>query len=138
MRNGERGSMSVFTVLFSVVVFLLAGMLVDGGAAINARLRASDVAEQAARAGADQVDVDHLRTTGETRLLGDAEVCGRADEIVRAHGGGDVTSGECTVEQGQGQVTVTVTVRWEAFFLSALGFPGSQMTGEASAAPEAR
>ncbi|TDD12599.1 hypothetical protein E1292_01135 [Nonomuraea deserti] len=130
--------MSVFTVLFSVVVFLLAGLLVDGGAAINARLRATDVAEQAARAGADQVDVDHLRTTGETRLLGDAEVCGRADEIVAAHGGGDVTRGECAVEQGQAQVTVTVTVRWEAFFLSAIGFPGSEMTGEASAAPEAR
>ncbi|WP_246083658.1 pilus assembly protein TadG-related protein [Nonomuraea diastatica] len=138
MRAGERGSMSVFTVLFSAVVFLLAGLLVDGGAAINARLRATDVAEQAARAGADQVDVDHLRTTGETRLLGDAEVCGRADEIVEAHGGGDVTRGECTVEQGQAQVTVTVTVRWEAFFLSAIGFPGSEMTGEAGAAPEAR
>lgn len=60
----ERGSMSVFTVLFSVAVFLLAGLLVDGGAAINARLRAADVAEQAARAGADQIDVDHLRATG--------------------------------------------------------------------------
>ncbi|MFC7104684.1 Tad domain-containing protein [Nonomuraea rubra] len=64
MRAGERGSMSVFTVLFSVVVFLLAGLLVDGGSAINARLRAADVAEQAARAGADELDVDHLRETG--------------------------------------------------------------------------
>ena len=70
--------MSVFTVLFSVVVFLLAGLLVDGGAAINARLRAADIAEQAARAGADQIDVDHLRATGEARMLGQAEVCARA------------------------------------------------------------
>ncbi|WP_240777191.1 flp pilus-assembly TadE/G-like family protein [Nonomuraea basaltis] len=136
MRAGERGSMSVFTVLFSVVVFLLAGLLVDGGSAINARLRAADVAEQAARAGADQIDVDHLRTTGQTRLLGEDQVCARADEIVAAQGGDDVTSGECTV--GQEQVTVTVSVRWEAFFLSAIGFPGSEMNGEATAAPEAR
>ncbi|TMR96132.1 hypothetical protein EJK15_25100 [Nonomuraea basaltis] len=128
--------MSVFTVLFSVVVFLLAGLLVDGGSAINARLRAADVAEQAARAGADQIDVDHLRTTGQTRLLGEDQVCARADEIVAAQGGDDVTSGECTV--GQEQVTVTVSVRWEAFFLSAIGFPGSEMNGEATAAPEAR
>jgi hypothetical protein len=35
-------------------------------------------------------------------------------------------------------VTVSVSVRWEAFFLSAIGFPGSEMTGEATAAPEAR
>lgn len=138
MRERERGSMSVFTVLFSVVVFLLAGLLVDGGSAINARLRAADVAEQAARAGADQIDVDHLRATGETRLLGDDRVCARADEIVAAQGGDDVTSGECSVAQGQAEVTVTVSVRWEAFFLGAIGFPGSEMTGEASAAPEAR
>ena len=62
---GDRGSMSVFTVIFSVVVFLLAGLLVDGGAAINARLRAADIAEQAARSAADQIDVEHLRATGQ-------------------------------------------------------------------------
>lgn len=138
MRGGERGSMSVFTVLFSVVVFLLAGLLVDGGSAINARLRAADVAEQAARAGADQVDEDHLRRTGQMRLLGEDQVCARADEIVEAQGGDDVSSGECSVGQGQAQVTVTVSVGWKAFFLSAIGFPGSEMTGEATAAPEAR
>ncbi|MGN9836779.1 flp pilus-assembly TadE/G-like family protein [Nonomuraea sp. H19] len=132
----ERGSMSVFTVLFSVVAFLLAGLLVDGGGAINARLRAADVAEQAARAGADQIDVDHLRATGQTRLLGEDQVCARADEIVTAQGGDDVTRGECSVEQQQ--VTVTVSVRWEAFFLGAIGFPGTEMNGEAAAAPEAR
>ncbi|MBB5777322.1 TadE/TadG family type IV pilus assembly protein [Nonomuraea jabiensis] len=132
----ERGSMSVFTVLFSVVVFLLAGLLVDGGAAINARLRAADVAEQAARAGADEIDVDQLRTTGQTRLLGEDQVCARADEIVAAQGGDGVTRGECTV--GQAQVTVSVSVRWQAFFLSAIGFSGDEMTGRAVAAPEAR
>ncbi|MBE1590238.1 pilus assembly protein TadG-related protein [Nonomuraea angiospora] len=134
----ERGSMSVFTVLFSVVVFLLAGLLVDGGAAINARLRAADVAEQAARAGADEIDVDHLRSTGQTRLLGEDQVCARADEIVAAQGGEGVTRGECAVGQGQAQVTVSVSARWQAFFLSAIGFPGGEMTGQAVAAPEAR
>ncbi|WP_235854732.1 pilus assembly protein TadG-related protein [Nonomuraea aridisoli] len=138
MSDGERGSMSVFVVLFSVVVFLLAGLLVDGGAAINARLRAADVAEQAARAGADVIDEDHLRETGETRLLGEDQVCARAAEIVAAQGGDDVSPGACSLGEGQAQVTVTVSVRWEAFFLSALGFPGSEMTGEAVAGPEAR
>lgn len=128
--------MSVFTVLFSVVVFMLAGLLVDGGAAINARLRAADVAEQAARAGADKIDLDQLHATGEVRLLDEGQVCARADEIVAAQGGDGVVRGRCSVEQAQ--VTVTVSVRWEAFFLGALGFPGSEMNGEATAAPEAR
>jgi hypothetical protein len=134
--SGERGSMSVFTVLFSVVVFLLAGLLVDGGAAINARLRAADVAEQAARAGADRIDVEHLRTTGRARLLGEREVCARAEEIVAAHDGDEIARGECSVRGTE--VSVSVRVRWTAFFLGALGFSGSQMEGTATAAPEAR
>ncbi|MEV4891082.1 pilus assembly protein TadG-related protein [Nonomuraea sp. NPDC055795] len=137
MSGGERGSMSVFTVLFSVVVFLLAGLLVDGGAAINAKLRATDIAEQAARAAADQVDVEHLRATGQARLLGESEVCGRADEVVTAHDADEVARGDCAVSGGA-EVRVTVTVRWDAFFLGALGFTGSEMEGEATAAPDAR
>lgn len=136
MRRGERGSMSVFTVLFSVVVFLLAGLLVDGGAAINARLRAADIAEQAARAGADQVDVDQLRENGEVRLLGEAEVCARAGEVVDAHEDDGITMAACTVD-GE-QVAVTVGVPWTAFFLGAIGFSGSEMRAEATAAPEAQ
>ena len=64
--------MAVFTVVFAAAVFLLAGLLVDGGAAINARLRAADIAEQGARAAADEIDVDRLRETGRIVLRGDA------------------------------------------------------------------
>ncbi|MFE3447437.1 pilus assembly protein TadG-related protein [Nonomuraea sp. NPDC059194] len=137
----ERGSMSVFTVLFSVVVFLLAGLLVDGGAAINARLRAADVAEQAARAGADRIDVEHLRQTGLARLLGQDEVCARATEVIDAYSSGssdDVRPADCRVADAQTQVTVSVRVRWTAYFLGALGFPGAEMEGQATAAPDAR
>ncbi|MEU0565532.1 flp pilus-assembly TadE/G-like family protein [Nonomuraea sp. NPDC005983] len=136
--RAERGSMSVFTVLFSVVVFLLAGLLVDGGAAINARLRAADIAEQAARAGADRIDEAQLRRTGQVRLLDEGQVCARADEIVTALAGTDVTRGDCTVAGGGAEVTVAVKVRWNALFLGALGFPGSEMEGRATAGPEAR
>ncbi|GAA5043550.1 hypothetical protein HNP84_004447 [Thermocatellispora tengchongensis] len=136
-RHAERGSMSVFAVVFSVVVFLLAGLLVDGGAAINARLRAADIAEQAARAAADQIDVEHLRATGQARLLADdGAVCGRAEEIVTAHDTDEVEQTGCEVGAGQEQVTVTVGVSWEAFFLAALGFGGSRMEASATAGPD--
>ncbi|MFI6476811.1 flp pilus-assembly TadE/G-like family protein [Nonomuraea sp. NPDC050663] len=138
MSRRDRGSMSVFTVLFSVVVFLLAGLLVDGGAAINARLRAADVAEQAARAGADRVDVEHLRETGEARLLGGGESCARAWEVVDAHGSDSLQAGTCEVGDGNTTVTVTVRAEWTAFFLGAIGFPGSWMEGRATAGPDAR
>ncbi|WP_344922145.1 pilus assembly protein TadG-related protein [Streptosporangium oxazolinicum] len=134
--RAQRGSMSIFTVIFSVVVFLLAGLLVDGGAAINARLRAADVAEQAARAAADQIDVEHLRATGQARLLGEGETCAQAEEIVSAHGGDDVQLTQCALGGGQAEVTVNVSVTWKAFFLSAFGFPGSDMEAQATAGPD--
>lgn len=133
---GERGSMSVFTVLFSVVVFLLAGMLVDGGAAINARLRAADIAEQAARAAADRIDVDELRRTGRAVILPGGEACARAEELVGAHDADEVELTGCEVGGGQEQVTVTVGVTWKAIFLAALGFPGSRMEASATAGPD--
>ncbi|MEO3808788.1 pilus assembly protein TadG-related protein [Sphaerisporangium sp. B11E5] len=126
--------MSVFVVIFSVVVFMLAGLLVDGGAAINARLRASDIAEQAARAAADRIDIEHLRATGQVRLLGDGEACGRAQEIVSAHGDADLKMASC--EAGAAEVTVTVTAGWKAAFLAAFGYPGTAMSGTATAAPD--
>ncbi|MER7128655.1 pilus assembly protein TadG-related protein [Streptosporangium saharense] len=132
----DRGSMSVFTVIFSAVVFMLAGLLVDGGGAINARLRASDIAEQAARAAADRIDVEYLRESGQARLLGEDEVCAKAREIVSAYSGSDVRLGECSVGAGQGEVTVRVSVAWTSFFLAALGFPGSDMEGSATAGPD--
>lgn len=138
MNRRDRGSMSAFTVLFSVAVFLLAGLLVDGGGAINARLRAADIAEQAARAGADRFDVDRFRATGEALLLDEAQVCARADEVIDAQKGGDVSKGTCAVEQNQTQLSVSVKVRWKAFFLEAIGFPGTDMEGKATAGPTAR
>ena len=48
----ERGSVAVFTVVFAVAVVFLTALIVDGGIAMNARERAADIAEQAARAAA--------------------------------------------------------------------------------------
>lgn len=132
----DRGSMAVFTVIFSVAVFLLAGLLVDGGAAVNARLRAADIAEQGARAAADEIDTERLRETGRIVLRDDeAAVCRRAQEIVDAQGTDGVRMPRCEVREAE--VTVAVSVRWEAFFLAALGFPSGEMEASATAAPDA-
>jgi Flp pilus assembly protein TadG len=47
-----------------VVLFACAGLVFDGGSALNARMKLADVAEQAARAGADEIDVQALRDNG--------------------------------------------------------------------------
>ena len=128
--------MAVFTVVFAAVVFLLAGLLVDGGAMINAQLRAAGVAEQAARAAADSVDEERLRATGRVRLRGRREACGRAREIVRDHGSADVALTRCEVGAGRTEVTVEVAARWDALFLAVLGFPGGSVHATATAGPD--
>lgn len=59
--RGEQGSATVFAIGFAIVLFLCAGLVIDGGLAINKRMRIADDAEQAARIGADSIDVEEAR-----------------------------------------------------------------------------
>jgi Flp pilus assembly protein TadG len=60
--DAEEGSVSAFVVLLLVAVFVLLGLVVDGGSAVTAQQAAYDEAEQAARAGAGALSVDALRS----------------------------------------------------------------------------
>ena len=62
--GSERGSIAVFTVVFAIAVIFLTALILDGGVAMNAKERAADIAEQAARAAAGNIDVKALRATG--------------------------------------------------------------------------
>jgi len=64
----ERGAATVFVVGFAVVLLACAGLVVDGGTALNARMKLADEVEQAARAGAQQIDEEQLRLNGQVRL----------------------------------------------------------------------
>jgi Flp pilus assembly protein TadG len=64
--GADRGSVAVFTAAFAVTVLLLIGLLVDGGNALNARERAADVAEQAARAAVTDLSIGNLHGQGAT------------------------------------------------------------------------
>lgn len=63
----ERGSVAVFTVVFAVAVIFLTALIVDGGIAMNAKERAADIAEQAARAAAGNINIAGLRAGGSQR-----------------------------------------------------------------------
>ncbi len=88
VRRGRRddGSMSVFVIGLSVVLFGVAGLAIDGGRVINAKDRAFDVAEQAARAGARQIDVTTLRSTGRVVLKQADAQAAAADYVTKNSG----------------------------------------------------
>jgi Flp pilus assembly protein TadG len=64
----EAGAATVFVVAFAVVLLVMAGLVVDGGLAINARQRVADDVEQAARAGSQHLDEAALRNEGLVRI----------------------------------------------------------------------
>lgn len=116
--TAEKGSVAVFTVIFAIAVIVLSALVVDGGIAMNARERAADIAEQAARAAAGDIDVAALRSTGVATIGPGA--CTLAGQLVQQYAAGSaagvdaVTSAAmdgCTVGADTATVQVTITTR---------------------------
>lgn len=110
--------MSVFVVLFSLGVFMLAGLVLDGGSAIAARQRAADVAEQAARYGADDVEVAALRS-GRLRV-DEGGACARAAGVVAGAGDGAAMT-RCGLG-ADGSVQVEVAIDTDTVLLGLVGY----------------
>ena len=64
----ERGTATAFILGFAIVLLACAGLVVDGGTALNERMRLADNTEQAARAGAQAIDLQYLRDSNQIRL----------------------------------------------------------------------
>ncbi|NVI89427.1 pilus assembly protein [Actinomadura sp. BRA 177] len=122
----------MYTVLFTPVVLLLAGLLVDGGLAIHARQRAADMAEQAARAGANQIDTDALRETGKP-VLDPGRAQAAACDLLAAYPD-EVTASQCEANDQEVAVTVRISVRPQLLGIIP-GFGEFQLTSSATARP---
>ena len=122
----DRGSASGWAIGTMAVGLLLAGLLFDGAAAMTAKAQAWSVAQQAARRGADQLDLAVLRTTGEVLIDPAAAEDAAADWLARAGMSGRV---EATAEQ----VSVTVTVTEATVLLSAVGVDEYTLSATATA-----
>ncbi len=119
-RYPDRGSISVLVVFFAIIALMLAALLVDVGHALNARERAADIAEQAARAGANDIDVAALRAG--VVQIDTLTACGRAASLVAAYraGSGFDATADCTHVSPQ-QITITVSVTTKPLIAASLG-----------------
>ena len=109
--RGERGSFTFAVIFWALMAMMLSGLVVDGGLALTERQRAGDIAEQAARAGADDLDQGALRN-GRYQLAADA--CDRAKQVVAASGGTGAVLTGCpagSVTLPNGLVVPTMTVQ---------------------------
>jgi Flp pilus assembly protein TadG len=131
----DRGTVAMFTTIFAVFVLMLAGLLVDGGLAIHARQRGADIAEQAARAAADEIDADYLRRTGQARIAATDVPCRRARLLVAKYP--EVTGPvKCGISANQATAYVTVEITVHLQLLSAFGFSDFTRPSSASAHPQ--
>jgi hypothetical protein len=66
--RGDEGQISGFAVIMVTAMLAVAGLVLDGGLAVSAKVRALDIAQSAARAGAQHLDLTLYRQTGLVRL----------------------------------------------------------------------
>ena len=99
--DSERGSVSVMVAVLGIAFLMVAGLALDGGRKLGALSEARDIADNAARAGAQAVDPSTYRETG-TPTLDPAAATAAANAYLAAvgHTGTIIVEGE----------TVTVTV----------------------------
>ena len=115
----ERGSATVFVIGFSMVLLLAAGLAIDGGLAINKRMRVADDAEQAARVGANAIDVAALRS-GQGIVIDPTLARSQAADYLRGLGYGGAGS-SFVVNPGADRVEVVIRARSKTYFLDLFG-----------------
>jgi hypothetical protein len=134
----ERGSITPFVVIVSLAILMLAALVIDGGRQLNGKGRAIAYAQEAARAGAQAIDVTDPRLDLVRGLALDA-----AREYCRTAMALDAQLIECTpelttVNDPAGDftaVTVSTTVSLKAILLGLINKPVLEASGQALARP---
>jgi Flp pilus assembly protein TadG len=129
-RERDTGSVTAFTVILVLAVLAFAGLVLDAGLAISTKVRAVSVAQSAARAGARELDLGVLRTTGAIRL--DPAKAGATARTWVARTG---MTGTVTVTADTVTVTVTTARRTQLLQLIGVGSIPVGATASAVAVP---
>lgn len=124
----DRGQITAFVVVFTAAVVMFAGLVLDGGLSLAAKIRALGEAQEAARAGAQALDLAAYRRDGTVRLV-PAQARALALRYLAA------TGDQGTVTATPEAVTVTVTARQHTQLLNLAGLHTLTVTATGSAHP---
>jgi len=126
--RADDGRVTAFVVVLVTGILGLAGLGLDGGMALAAKVRAVGQAEAAARAGAQAVDLEGYRATGRIELVASAAVADAQSQLAAAGARGQVSVQD-------GQVVVAVTAIYDTRLLTLAGITQITVHAEARAAP---
>jgi hypothetical protein len=127
--QSDAGQITAFVVVMMAALILLAGLVLDGGLTLAARERALGEAQEAARAGAQAINLAVYRQDGTLVLIP-----GQAVADARVYLAGIGASGTATVTGDA--VTVTVTITQPMQILDAAGLHAITVHATATAVPE--
>ena len=128
-RNGQPGQVLLWVALMLPLFLAITGLAIDGGELFAARRQAQNVADAAARAGAQQIDVPHYRTTSEVIL--DRAM---ARYVARQYAA-SLGDPEATIFITDQSVTVTVRRAVPLTFLQLVGLSSISIDARAVAEP---
>ncbi|RKN07893.1 TadE/TadG family type IV pilus assembly protein [Streptomyces radicis] len=116
-RGDDRGSGALALIFFALVVLGLAAFVVDGGLSISQRERAADIAEQAARYAAQDLDVEALRDGVRPVPINFGNCEARVTEYATSVGmeAADIAAAECS-EEAVNRVTVRIRLTYRPIF----------------------
>jgi hypothetical protein len=126
--RADEGRVTAFVVVLTTALIGLAGLTLDGGRALAAKVEAIGQAESAARAGADAIDLATYRTTGATVLL-PVQAVARAQTYLAQVG----ATGTVTIDDQI--VTVAVTTTTDTQLLGLVGISSLRVSATGSARP---
>lgn len=129
LRGDEDGRVTAFVVIMALAALLFAGLVLDGGLALAAKVRAIGEAQEAARAGAQEIDLAAYRADGTLRLV-PQQASSAAQNYLAAAG----HSG--TVSVAGNTVTVTVSISQPTQLLGLVNIGSINVTGTGQAQPQ--
>lgn len=127
--RGEDGTVTAFVVIFTLALILFAGLVVDGGLTLAARVQAIDEAQAAARAGAQAINLVSYRADGPLTLDPNQARQAALDYLA-------TTGHDGIVDVHDNQVDVTVHITQPMQILGVAGIGSLSVTGHGSARPE--
>jgi hypothetical protein len=122
----EGGQLTLFVVLATVALLVLAGLVVDGGYVLAARRRAIDEANGAARAGAEALAPAAYRGVGAVVLDDDAATAAAQDYLAAAG-----HTGVVVVEEDR--VSVSLSFAQPTTLLRIIGIDDVSVSGRGQA-----
>ena len=125
----EEGMMTAFVVIFTFALLLLAGLVIDGGLTLAARVQAIDEAQAAARAGAQAINLPLFRSTGQV-VLDPSQARLAAESYLAATG----HTGTVAVNGDDVEVAVSITQPMQILGIGGIG--SLSVTGHGSAIAE--